>query len=315
MKTILLISVSLMLFLGGKAQYSTHLNHLDFSELVKENVEEEYFSHGSSTPIEVNSFEIEPGLSLEFAQKGNRNGLTLLFIHGISDSWKSFEKVLSKLPEDYPYNAMAVTLRGHGGSSKPNADYSIDVFADDIARFIRMKKLGRSVIIGHSLGGMVAQQLTIENPDLVAGLVIVGSDAKFSDNPGLEDLRKEINSLKTIDRDYYEAFQKSTIYRPIDKDHFETFVSESEKTPLYVFRSAMNGVLDADLEKGLSTIKIPALIIWGDKDMICPEEGQLKMQRLIQGSKLIRYKETGHALHWEVPDQFLADLTLFIDKF
>ena len=175
-------------------------------------------------------------------------------------------------------------------------------------------ELGKSIVIGHSLGGLVAQAVAINNPDLVSGLVIVGSDANFRDNPGLEDFQKEVNGLKDLDRSYLEAFQKSTLFKPIDKAYFETLVSESVKTPLYVFKSAINGVVEASLEKDLRKIKSPVLIIWGDQDMICPEQGQLKMKELIKNSKFIRYNNTGHAVHWEEPDRFLQDLTNFIDK-
>ncbi|HYH16407.1 MAG TPA: alpha/beta hydrolase, partial [Flavisolibacter sp.] len=109
-----------------------------------------------------------------------------------------------------------------------------------------------------------------------------------------------------------DAFQKSTLSRPIDSAYYHQLVGESLKVPAHVWKEAMQQILYADLTKQLSFINKPTLIFWGDKDSICPLSSQETLQKGIRGSSLKIYKGVGHALHWEEPERFAKDLSTFI---
>jgi non-heme chloroperoxidase len=123
------------------------------------------------------------GVNLEYAEKGDKNKTAIIFLHGYSDSWHSFEIVMKMLPPDF--HLIALSLRGHGNSSKPDKGYHPKDFANDLSLFIKEKKFGTSIIVGHSLGGYIAQQFAIIYPELIKALVFIDTDAHFADNPVL----------------------------------------------------------------------------------------------------------------------------------
>ena len=111
-----------------------------------------------------------------------------------------------------------------------------------------------------------------------------------------------------------EEFQRGTVVRPIDSGYFNTIVEEGLKLPLYVFQAALKGLLNHELVEELKKVDKPALVFWGDKDNFCFESDQLVLVNSLSRSRLVTYPDTGHALHWEEPQKFVADLTDFIKE-
>ena len=69
--------------------------------------------------------------------------------------------------------------------------------------------------------------------------------------------------------------------------------------------------MQADFAEELSRIQSPTLIVWGDADPLCPRATQEELSRAIAGAQLIVYQDAGHAMHWEEPARFAADLVAF----
>jgi pimeloyl-ACP methyl ester carboxylesterase len=89
------------------------------------------------------------------------------------------------------------------------------------------------------------------------------------------------------------------------------------KVPARVWKAVFAGILQEDFSHELSKIKLPTLIVWGDRDAICSRKDQEALVRSIPTSRLVVYSETGHALHWEEPEHFADDLmefTLGLDR-
>lgn len=254
-----------------------------------------------------------PGrVRLEYAEQGNADGVPVIFLHGITDSWHSFESVFPGLPSSI--HAFAISQRGHGDSERPVQNYTPKDFAADVAEFIKQKNLGNAFIVGHSMGGVIAQQFAISYPGLTKGLVIIDSDPVFKNNPGMTEFLQEVLKMEgAIDRKFMIDFQQATLAKPIDSAYFNLIVDEGIKVPATVFKEALKGIVDVDLSEQIKQINAPALIFWGNKDAFCFFKGQEIMLNNIRNSKLIAYGNTGHALHWEEPERFAKDLLNFID--
>ncbi|RLC97640.1 MAG: alpha/beta hydrolase, partial [Chloroflexi bacterium] len=100
-------------------------------------------------------------------------GDPLLLIHGLGSSSQDWEMQLPELSSHF--QVISIDLRGHGRSGKPPGPYSVSLLAEDTARLISELGLESVHILGISLGGMVAFQLTLDHPELVRSLVIVNS--------------------------------------------------------------------------------------------------------------------------------------------
>jgi non-heme chloroperoxidase len=269
---------------------------------------------GNVMPQQAEKFiELSTNVKLQYVEQGDPAGPVVIFLHGYTDSWHSFESVMAILPKNI--HAFAVSQRGHGNSSRPQNKYHPKDFAADIAAFIKEKKLGTAFIVGHSMGGVIAQKFALDYPHLTKAIVIVSSDASFKDNPGLPEFKQEVEKLSDpISYQFANEFQKSTCVRPIDSAYYQVLVSESLKVPAHVWKAAMNGIMNVDYSKALNTITQPALIVWGDKDGFCLRADQEILLKNIKNAQLLIYEGTGHALHWEEPRRFVTDLINFVNR-
>jgi pimeloyl-ACP methyl ester carboxylesterase len=80
-----------------------------------------------------------------------------------------------------------------------------------------------------------------------------------------------------------------------------------------VWKAALQGLLDVDHRPDLSNIQAPTLIVWGDQDAFCVSSDQDALAA-IPGSELLMYPGNGHAVHWEDPARFAADLVAFVQR-
>jgi pimeloyl-ACP methyl ester carboxylesterase/tetratricopeptide (TPR) repeat protein len=263
--------------------------------------------------IMVKSISLPHGVTLQYAERGKPSGVPVLFLHGVTDSWRSFEPVLDRLPDTI--RAFAITQRGHGGSSKPDHGYRYADMSQDVRGFMDALGLPAAVIVGHSMGGMVAQRFAADYPDRVAGLVLMGAFRTIGTSP---DIREFWNAtLATladpVDPAMVREFQVSTLARPVPPEFLETVVSESLQVPARVWRDTFDGFLQTpDFTGELATLAAPTLIAWGERDTYARRPDQDALKTAIAGSRLITYSGAGHAFHWEDPDRFASDLVAFI---
>ena len=254
------------------------------------------------------------GVTLEYVEQGDRHGVPVLLLHGVTDSWRSFEPVLPHLPRSI--RAVAPSQRGHGRSSRPAAGYRFVDFSDDLGRFMDALRIDRAVIVGHSMGGGVAQRFAIDHPDRTIGLVLAGSSAGMRGNPAVAEFWQSGVSTLTdpVSRAFARAFQESTIAEPIPAPMLDTFVDESLTVPAHVWRATFAHFLEFDGRADLARLTAPTLILWGDRDGVTGRVDQEVLVGAISGARLLVYGGTGHALHWEQPQRFAADVTSFVHQ-
>ncbi len=265
------------------------------------------------TPV-VKYVELPNLVRLPYVEQGSGSGVPLLLLHGVTDSWRSYELVLPHLPESI--HTFALTQRGHGDASRPATGYLFHDFASDLAAFMDALKIESAVIAGHSMGSAVAQRFAIDYPDRTLGVVLAGSFARLRGNTAVQELWDSAISTMTdpVDRGFVEEFQQSTLAQPVPQPYFEAVVEESLKVPAHVWRATFEGFLEADFSGEINKIKAPTLIVWGDQDAICGKSDQETLVSEIKDSQLLVYKGAGHALHWEEPERFAADLTAFVEN-
>ena len=123
---------------------------------------------------------LSTGITMHYAEQGDARNRPIILLHGYSDSWFSFSRVLAPLARDA--HVFALDLRGHGKTAKPTSGYLMRDLAEDVIAFMNAKGIVRATVIGHSMGGLVAQQVALAAPKRVSHLVLVatGSSATRS---------------------------------------------------------------------------------------------------------------------------------------
>ena len=254
--------------------------------------------------------QIAGGPALPYVEQGDPDGLPVLLLHGGTDSWRSWEHVLPHLPESI--RAIALTQRGHGDSERPaTAGYRIEHLALDAAAVIEALDLGPTIVVGHSMGGWVAQRLAIDRPELVLGAVLEAAFGAARDNPAVAGFEKEVAALAEIDVDVAREFQLSTVERPLPAGTMDTFVAESMKLPAWLWRELFSGFLEFDVTGELGSLEQPVLLVWGEGDAFVGRADQDALLARIPNARLEVYEGTGHAVHWEQPRRFAADVVAF----
>lgn len=255
---------------------------------------------------------LSTGVTVAYAAKGDPAGLPLVLLHGITDSHRSFAPLMAELPDSV--RAIALTARGHGDSDKPGGRYGLDMFAADVAAALDALRLPSAVILGHSMGSMVAQRFAIDHPGRVRGLALAGAMSVLKGVEEVEALHREaIVPLKDpVPRELAVEFQQSTLTHPVPPAFFEMVVGESLKVPARVWREAFKGLLEADLASDLARITAPTRLFWGDLDKYATRPAQELLLSSVRGSSLVTFEGHDHALHWEAPARFAWELQAFL---
>ena len=261
----------------------------------------------------IKSVALSTGVRLPYVEQGDPSGVPVLFLHGYTDSRRSFEPLLPHLPESI--HAFALTQRGNGDADRPSTGYQLRDFSADVAAFLDSQDLESAVIAGHSMGSTVALRFARDYPERTRGLFPMAAFARFRTNPDVVGFWEQVVRHLTdpIDPTVAREFQESTLAQPIPPAFLETVIAESLKVPARVWREAYAGLLEDEHATRLGGIGAPTLLFWGDQDTFARRPDQEFLLASIAGSRLAVYRGAGHAFHWEEPARFAADLVEFVE--
>ena len=248
---------------------------------------------------------------MHFEVRGPVDAGALVLLHGYSDSGFSFSRVLPLLPTDR--RIIVPDLRGHGRSSRPAGGYGMDALANDVLALLDELGVESAVVLGHSMGSLVAQRIAVIAPERVEALVLVGSAPSIHGLAGLDEFRAAVDALADpVEEEFVRAFQESTIVRPVPPEFMDRIVAESLRLPARVWRDLLAGMIEAPVVAP-GEIRARTLILWGDEDGVFGRDQQDRLLELIPGARLRVYVGVGHAPHWEAPRRFATELAAFLD--
>ena len=243
-------------------------------------------------------------------------GEPVVFAHGMMDDCTVWSSQVESLANSH--TVITYDHRGHGNSDKPKGDYSIQTLANDLYSLITELHLENVTLVGHSLGGMTALMFTLDHPDKVSKLVLVDTAAGFSF--GMRVVARVFVPLFGIFifilplRTYARLGGRFRFYKPSKK-----LVEDSEDRAMKVSR---NGVYRCfveftghyDVRDEISGIRVPTLIIVGDKDRATPVGTSHYMNSRIAGSELRIMSDCSHMTMADKPEEFNRILEEFMGQ-
>ncbi len=271
----------------------------------------------SATPLlaapDVKQVNLPTGVKLRYVVSGPRDGLPIVFLHGITDSSHSWSSTTPFLSGDY--RTYVLDQRGHGDSERPLHGYSMAQYAEDVIAFMDKLDIEQAVIVGHSMGSFIAHQLASVYPQRVTHLVLVASAPTSVQNEVVTFIWDEIVGLPEfqdpISPDFIRDWQTGP--NPVEPVFFEKVLEETGKVPARVWKAAFRGLLTDDHHDFLDDITAPVLIIWGTQDAIFSAADQQALQAALPGAVFIPYEEAGHNTQWEQPQRVADDIRSFIE--
>lgn len=220
-------------------------------------------------------------------------GTPLLFIHGWLGS--SLEWIYQLDYFNLREHIIILDLPGFGKSDKPNTKYSIEFFTKLILDFLNLLGYNEAILIGHSLGGLIAQNITIQNPKLVKKLILISTTA-ISQPIKNKFLLFWVNTIFKL---VYLNFLKNIIKRiNSTKDENRAFKRQYKnalKIPKSVVLSTFNNMTSKfNLNEKISEISQPTLIIYGTEDKIISKSMIINLGNLIPNSEIILIENSPH---------------------
>ena len=209
------------------------------------------------------------GLKMYYEIHGQ--GKPLVLIHGGGSTIQStFEKIIPLLAKNR--QIIAVELQAHGRTSDRNAPSTFEQDADDIAALLKILKISKADFFGFSNGGTTTLQIAIRHPEIVGKIVLGSALAKRNGMPAwFWDFMKQA-TLENMPEQLKTAYKK--------------VAADSNGLQIMHDRDAYRMLQFKDIPaEQIKSIKAPALIIIGDKDVITPEHA-IELHRLLEGSEL-----------------------------
>ena len=211
---------------------------------------------------------------------------------------------------------LAMDVRGFGESTGVGP-FSVDRYADDVVAVLDAAAVGRTVVVGISMGGYVALALWRRHANRVRALVLADTRAG-ADSPETRERRRELIDLAR--REGSGAVAERQLVGLLGKTTRERRSEIVESVRTIAVRGSVDGivgVLEAllarpDSTSTLSTITVPTLFIAGDEDVLTPTKEQRAMQALVPNSRLEVIMHAGHLSSAERPAAFNAVLNEFL---
>ena len=250
---------------------------------------------------------------IPYVEVGDGSGTPLLLLHGLTDSWRSFELVLPHLP---PWiRTIAITQRGHRNAGRPLRGYGLPDFVGDLAGVMDALGIEAAVLAAHSSHTFVVERYAIDHPDRTLGLILMGAPFSLRQKPGLAGFLETVSKLSDpIDAEFVRGFARATIHRPVPQPFLDMMIEECLAVPAHVWREAFPSFLEDEHGSELERISAPTLLVWGDQDTIVTRADQDALVRAIPNASLVVYEGTGHTPHCEDPLRLARDIGAFVES-
>jgi len=244
------------------------------------------------------------------AGKGNR---AIVFVHGWASNLNFWREQMPLLADKA--RLIVIDLPGHGQSDKPQANYTMDFFADAVLEVLRAEKIEKAIFIGHSMGGAVLARICHRAPEKIAGLISV--DGLLCRPPGTpEQARAMVSPFATPHYlEHAKGFISTFFPVPGSENLRDRVMAEMLATPQHVMLGAMLGMFGEDQPDWiLQKVNAPVAAInarspwWNDRY-------EQYVRSLTPQSDYVMMDNVGHFLMMEKPAEFNAALSSVLNKF
>ena len=226
-------------------------------------------------------------------------------IHGAGQSTATWEYQIDPLKDHPKFNLMILDLPGHGRSIDLNSR-SIIEYAEFLKNFCDKLDLTKLILVGHSMGGGIAQNFALRHPKRVIACVLVGTGAR------LRVAKETLNAAKNDYETFCEVAPSRAFSEHSPDELKEKFKQGLLRTPQEVSYQDLVACDEFDIMDEVKNINVPTLIISGDKDILTPVKYSEYLFNQIRGAKLHIIKKAGHYMMQEKPEEFNKVLLNFL---
>ena len=241
-----------------------------------------------------------------FEHQGVARKPAVVLIHGAGGSHLHWPASIRRLPEHPVY---ALDLPGHG-KSEGRGQQSIAAYAQCVLDWMDALKLDKVILVGHSMGGGIAQFVGIQHPERVLGLGLVGTGARLKVAPALLDAAAREETFPSV----IDTISDWAFGPQADPRLVELAAKRMADLRPTVFHSDFTACDTFDTRDALGGIKVPCLAICGEKDQLTPPRYSQYLADHIPNAELQVIPEAGHMVMLEKPVEVTEALLNFLAK-
>ena len=250
---------------------------------------------------------------IHFMDEGPRSGLTVIFVNSLGTDLRVWDSIIKELNQKY--RTVRFDKRGHGLSTNIENNISISILANDLKLLISKLEIKNILLVGLSIGGLIALEFLKNSSTNVKGLVLSDTAAKI----GSSDMWSErISRVKAggiaaisddiLARGFSNHFLKNNI------EELQLWRSMLTRTSTLGYLGCCKAIADCDLRNEAKSISIPTLLIVGDEDGSTPVNLVKDTANMIKNSEFKIIKGAGHLPCVEKPEIFTNELVKFLGK-
>jgi 3-oxoadipate enol-lactonase len=241
-------------------------------------------------------------------------GEPVLLIHGLGSARHDWDPQMAELSTRY--RVISYDVRGHGDSSKPRGPYSVAQLGEDAAALIRELDLGPVHVVGLSLGGMIAFQLAVDEPELVRSLTIINSGPEVVPHNLRERMllwtRLLLTALlgparlgKMLARKLFPKPEQDVLRR--------AFIHRLAQNDRRAYLAVTRAVLGWSVADRIGDVTCPVLVVAAERDYTPIARKRAYVERL-RDARLEVIMDSGHATPWDQPKALNQRLLAFLDE-
>ena len=246
-------------------------------------------------------------------------GEPLLLIAGLSADLTSW---IFQIPEfSKRYRLIVFDNRGVGRTDVPDIPYSTDMMADDSAGLLNALGIEKAHILGHSMGGFIAQEIVLKYPQLVKSLVLASTGTQETHmtkhnidtwaRMAREGVSREIFVRELLLWIFTENFFENTEMVQIAVD---TLVTDTYPQPAHGLIRQVSACLEHNTKDRIGNITTPTLALVGKEDILVPVRMSEELAAGIAGAELVVLEGAAHLAYFEAADKFNLAVLEFLSK-
>ena len=250
------------------------------------------------------------GQILHVADEGPHDARAVVFSNSLGTDFRLWDPMLPHLPDGL--RLIRYDKRGHGLSTCPDGPYTIEDHRRDLEALLDGLKVKDAVIVGLSVGGMIAQALGAARPDLVKGLVLCDTGHKIG-TPEMWEARIEAireGGIASLSETILERWFGARFHQQ-QQDALSLWRAMLTRTPAEGYIATCQAIQKADLTEGTSRLSMPAVCMVGSEDASTPPELMRSTAELI-GADCIEIDGAGHLPCVEAPETVAGIISTFL---